>query len=91
MIGWRKVYKITENAKYLLFCKRHAEQMLACETNVKVEVKSVLRIGTAHNKRGPSDLKIVEIAHFSDFFRIETLVYAHLRAYSKPEQCYIFS
>ena len=34
----------------------------------KVDVKSVLRIGSAHNKRGPSDLKIVEIPHFSDFF-----------------------
>ena len=53
----------------------------------KGEVKSVLRIGSAHNKRGPSDLKIIEIPHFSEFFRIETLVYTHLRAYSKPEQC----
>ena len=35
---------------------------------VKVDVKSVLRIGSAHNKRGPSDLKIVEITHFSEFF-----------------------
>ncbi len=39
-----------------------------------MEVKSVLRVGSAHNKRGPSDLKIVEIPHFSDFFRIEILV-----------------
>ena len=53
----------------------------------KVEVKSVLRIGSAHNKGGPSDLNIVEIPHFSDFFWIETLVYIHLPAYSKPEQC----
>ncbi len=36
--------------------------------NIKVEVKSVLRIGSAHNKGGPSDLNIVEIPHFSDFF-----------------------
>ncbi len=34
----------------------------------KVDVKSVLRIGSAHNKRGHADLKIVEISHFSDFF-----------------------
>ncbi len=34
----------------------------------KVEVKSVLPIGSAHNKGGPSDLNIVEIPHFSDFF-----------------------
>ncbi len=34
----------------------------------KVDVKSVQRIGSAHNKRGLSDLKIVEISHFSDFF-----------------------
>ncbi len=34
----------------------------------KVEVKSVLRIGSAHNKGGPSDLNIVEIPHFSEFF-----------------------
>ncbi len=54
--------------------------------NIKVEVKSVLHIGSAHNKRGPSDLKIVEILYFLAFFRIETLVYIHLRAYSKPEQ-----
>ena len=52
----------------------------------KVDVKSVLRIGPAHNKRGHSDLKTVEIPHFSDFFWIETLVYIHLWAYSKPEQ-----
>ncbi len=54
---------------------------------VKVEVKSVLRIGSAHNKRGPSDLIIVEIPLLLDFFRIVTLVYIHLRAHSKPEQC----
>ncbi len=32
----------------------------------KVDVKSVLRIGSAHNKRGHDlrDLKIVEIPHF---------------------------
>ena len=49
-------------------------------------VKSVLRIGSAHNKGGPSDVKIVEIQHFSDFFLIETLVYIHLRAYTKPKR-----
>ncbi len=54
---------------------------------IKGEVKSVLCIGSAHNKRGPSDLKIVEIPHFPDFFLIETLVYLHLRAYSRLEQC----
>ncbi len=35
---------------------------------IKVDVKSILRIGSAHNKRGPSDLKIVEIPKFSEFF-----------------------
>ncbi len=39
--------------------------------NIKVEVKSVLRICSAHksHKKGrPSDLYIVEIPHFSDIF-----------------------
>ncbi len=34
----------------------------------KVEVKSVLRIGSAHNKGRPSVLNIVEILHY--FFRL---------------------
>ncbi len=38
------------------------------EDKIKVDVKSVLRIGSAHNKRGHADFKIVEIPHFSDFF-----------------------
>ncbi len=54
--------------------------------NIKVEVKYVLRIGSADNKGRPSDLNIVEIPHFSDCFWIETLVYIHLRAYSKLKQ-----
>ncbi len=37
-------------------------------TTNKVDVKYILRIGSAHNKRGHADLKMIEIAHFSDFF-----------------------
>ena len=36
--------------------------------SLEVEVKSVLRIGSANNKGRPSALNIVEISHFSDFF-----------------------
>ncbi len=36
-----------------------------------MDVKSVLRIGFAHNKRGHADLKVVEIPHFSDFSELK--------------------
>ena len=45
---------------------------------VKVEVKSVLRIGSAHNKRGPSDLNIVEIPHFLDLKLWFIFTYEHI-------------
>ena len=41
-------------------------------------LKSVLRIGSAHNKGGPPNINIVQISHFSNPFLIETLVYIHL-------------
>ena len=33
----------------------------------KDSVKSVLRIGSAHNKGGPTDINIVQISHLSNF------------------------
>ena len=51
---------------------------------VKVDVKSVLRIGSAHNKRGHADLKNVEIPHFSDFSELYSFM--NIRTYNKPEQ-----
>ncbi len=52
---------------------------------VKGEVKSVLRIGSAHNKGGPADINIAQISHLSNFSDIKlwlTFIYEH----SKPEQ-----
>ena len=43
------------------------QQPLVHFSMFKVDVKSVLLIGSAHNKRGHADLKIVEIPQFSDF------------------------
>ncbi len=37
-------------------------------SHLKVDVKSVLRVRSAHNRRGPSELNIVKIPHFSGFF-----------------------
>ncbi len=46
-----------------------------------MEVKSVLRIGSAHNKRGSPDLKIVGFPHFSDFSELKLwfiFIYEHI-------------
>ena len=34
---------------------------------IKDDVKSVLRIGSAHNKGGPADINIAKILHLSSF------------------------
>ena len=46
----------------------------------KDAVKSVLRIGSAHNKGEPADINIAQISHLSNFSNIKILVYIHLRA-----------
>ncbi len=48
--------------------RRFSAVLLFTVLKIKVNVKSVLRIGSAHNKRGHADLKNVEISHFSDLF-----------------------
>jgi hypothetical protein len=46
----------------------------------KDHVKSVLRISSAHNKGGPTDINIAQILHLSNFFELKrTLVYIHLQ------------
>ncbi len=52
---------------------------------VKDAVKSVLRIGSAHNKGGLADINIAQISHLSNFSDIKLwfiLIYEH----NKPEQ-----
>ena len=49
-----------------------------CSKQVTLNLKSVLRIGSAHNKRGPSDLKIVEILHFSKLKLWFIFIYEHI-------------
>ncbi len=47
--------------------------------------KSVLRIGSAHNKEGPAYINIGQISHLSNFFDTKLwfiLIYEH----NKPEQ-----
>ncbi len=53
---------------------------------LKVDVKSVLRIGSAHNKRGPSGHSIRIFRTFSELKLWFIFIYEH-KYYSKPEQC----
>ncbi len=49
----------------------------------KDDVKSVLRIGSAHNKGGPADINIAQISHisnFSDRKRWFIFMYEHSKA-----------
>ena len=46
---------------------------------LKDHIKSVLRISSAHNKGGPTDINIAQILHLSNFFELKrTLVDIHL-------------
>ena len=45
---------------------------------IKDAVKSVLRIGSAHNKGGPTDINIAQILHLSNLFELKRIVYIHL-------------
>jgi hypothetical protein len=54
--------------------------------HIKDHVKSVLRISSAHNKGGPTDINkykhknTAQILHLSNFFELKrTLVYIHLQ------------
>jgi hypothetical protein len=47
----------------------------------KDDVHSVLRISSAHNKRGPPDINIARILHLSNFFELKRRVYIHLQAW----------
>ncbi len=39
--------------------------------NCKDDVKSFLRIGSAHNKGGPADINIAQISHLSNYSDIK--------------------
>ena len=55
-------------------------------STIKDDVKSVLRIGSAHNKGGPADINIAKILHLSNFSDIKywfIFIYEHN---IKPEQ-----
>ena len=52
---------------------------------IKDAVKSVLRIGSAHNKGGPADLNIAQISHLSNFSVIK-LWFIFIYEHSKPEK-----
>ena len=51
----------------------------------KDAVKSVLRIGSAHNKGGPADINIAQISHLSNFSAIK-LWFIFIYEHSKPEK-----
>ena len=55
------------------------------KANVKDAVKSVLRIGSAHNKGGPADINIAQISHLSNFSVIQ-LWFIFIYEHSKPEK-----
>ena len=53
--------------------------------SIKDDVKSVLRIGSAHNNGGLADINIAQISHLSNFSVIKfwfIFIYEH----SKPEK-----
>ena len=52
--------------------------------NIKDHVKSVLRISSAPNKGGPTDITIAQILHLSNFFKIET--YSSLYSFTIANQ-----
>ena len=57
----------------------------------KDAVKSVLRIGSAHNKGGPADINIAQISHLSNFSVIKLIIWFKLwfifiYEHSKPEK-----
>ncbi len=45
--------------------------MFSLSRMFKDDVKSVLRIGFAHNKGGPADINIAQISHLSNFSDIK--------------------
>ncbi len=56
---------------------------------IKDAVKSVLRIGSAHNKGGPADLNIAQISHLSNFSVIK-LWFIFIYEHSKPQKIDIY-
>ena len=52
---------------------------------IKDDVKSILCVGSAHNKGGPADIKIAQISHHSNFSDIE-LWFIFTYEHSKAEQ-----
>ena len=53
--------------------------------NMMKMIKSVLRIGSAHNKGGPADINIAQISHLLNFSDLKfwfIFIYEH----SKPEK-----
>ncbi len=53
--------------------------------SIKDAVKSVLRIGSAHNKGGPADINIAQISHLSNF-SVNKLWFIFIYKHSKPEK-----
>jgi hypothetical protein len=51
------------------------------ENGLKDDVHSVLRISSAHNKGGPTDINIAQILHLSNFFELKRRVCIHLQAW----------
>ena len=51
--------------------------LITSDHAVKDAVKSVLRISSAHNKGGPTDINIAQILHLSNFFELKRRVYIH--------------
>ena len=72
-----KHLKSIRKAKHL---KRETFEKHSKSETFKDHVKSVLRISSAHNKGGPTDINIAQILHLSNFFELKhTLVYIHLQ------------
>ena len=53
--------------------------------HLKDDVKSILRISSAHNKQGPADINIAQISHLSNFSDIK-LWFIFIYEHNKPEQ-----
>ena len=69
---------------YITVCK-HTIRKINKTLIFKDAVKSVQRIGSAHNKGGPADINIAQISHLSNFSVIK-LWFIFIYEHTKPEK-----
>ena len=78
---FKKLYYIGNLAKPNHCRSYYIKNAIDISQSIKtMHVKSALRISSAHNKGGPTDINIAQILHLSNFFELKrTLLYIHLQ------------